>query len=245
MLQVTTNVAAYRPKCTCLNICKYLYFTSHQLLFYLRRNRVYGSHGAAQIIVSILEVLFPVKISEIFLKFSGIPCTFNICGVWCDPKEWIQASQSMSLMKLCMWTTCTSICTVHINFVFWGNSIAPVGNIRKRCFEKLDAVIFILLGTDDTTKLFWFLKPNDIFNYKCTAWKIHYCSYDLFSISATHTSTHLQQQRKSTTTLAFIPLMLLALICWRTHDQTVLYNWRVAKYALHEIFNRDELTRTK
>jgi len=36
MLQVTTNVAAYRTKCTCLNICKYLYFTSHQLLFFCK-----------------------------------------------------------------------------------------------------------------------------------------------------------------------------------------------------------------
>jgi len=107
MLQVTTNVAAYRPKCTCLNICKYLYFTSHQLLFYLRRNRINGSHGAAQNIVSNLEDLFPVTISEILLKVSGTPCTFDICGVWCDPKERIQTSQTMSLMRLCMWTTCT------------------------------------------------------------------------------------------------------------------------------------------
>ena len=180
MLQVTTNVAAYRPKCTYLNICKYIYFTSHQLKFYFRRNRINGSHGAAQIIVSNLEDIFPVTISENVLKFSGIPCTFDTCGVWCDPKERIQASQSMSVMKLCMWTTCTSICTVRINFVFWGNSIAPVGIIRGRCLEKLDTVISILLGTDDTTQLLWSVKPNDIFNYKFTAWKIHYCSYDLF-----------------------------------------------------------------
>jgi len=159
---------------------QYLYFTSHQLLFYLRRNRINGSHGAAQSIVSNFEDLFPVKISEIVLKFSEIPCTFNICGVWCDPKERVQASQSMCLMKLCMWTTCTSICTVRINFGFWGNSIAPVGINRGRCLEKLDAVISIQLGADDTTQLHWFLKPNDIFNYKCTAWNIYNCPYDLF-----------------------------------------------------------------
>jgi len=39
--------------------------------------------------------------------------------------------------------------------------------------------------------------------------------------------------------------MLLALIGWRTHEQTVLYNWRMAKYARNDIFNRDEFTRTK
>ena len=133
-----------------------------------------------QIIVSNLEDLFPVTISEIVLKFSGIACTFNICGVWCDPKERIQASQSMILMKLCMWTTCTSICTVSIKFVFWGNSISPVGIIRGRCLEKLDAVISILLGTDNTTHLLWSLKPHDIFNYNFTAWHVPYFSYDLF-----------------------------------------------------------------
>ena len=133
-----------------------------------------------QIIVSNLEDLFPVTISEIVLTFSGIACTFNICGVWCDPKERIQASQSMSLMKLCMWTTCTSISTVRIKFVFWGNSIGPVGMIRGSCLEKLDAVISILLGTDDTTQFLWSLKPHGISNYKFTAWNIHYSSYDLF-----------------------------------------------------------------
>ena len=133
-----------------------------------------------QIIVSNLENLFPLTISEMVLKFSGRACTFNICGVWCDPKERIQASQSMSLMKLRMWTTCTSICTVRIKFVFWGNSIGPVGIIRGRCLEKLDAVISILLGTDDTTQLLWSLKPNDIINYKFTAWIIRNSSYDLF-----------------------------------------------------------------
>jgi len=195
--------------------------------------------------VSNLEDLFSVKISEILLKFSGIPCTFNICGVWCDPKERIQATQSMSLMKLCMWTTCTSICTVRINFVFWGNSIGPVGNIRGRCFEKLDAVISILLGTDDTTQLLWFLKPNDIFNYKCQHEK-YTIVLTICLASVLHTPRHTYSNKeRDTTTLAFIPLMLLALIGWRTHDQTVLYNWRVANYARHDIFNRDELTRTK
>jgi len=115
-----------------------------------------------QIIVSNIEDLFPLTISEIVLKFSGIPCTFNICCVWCDPKERIQASQSMSLMKLCMWTTCSSFCTVRIKFVFLGNSIGPVGIIKGRCLEKLDTVISILLGTDDTTQLLWSLKPHDI-----------------------------------------------------------------------------------
>jgi len=67
-----------------------------------------------QIIVSNLEDLFPVTISEIVLKFSGIACPFNKCGVGCDPKERIQASQSMILMKFCMWTACASICTVRI-----------------------------------------------------------------------------------------------------------------------------------
>jgi len=133
-----------------------------------------------QNIVSNLEDLFPVTIFEIVLKYSGIPCTFNICGVWGDPKEGIQASQSMSLMKLFMWTTCTSNCTVRIKFVIWGNSIGPVGIIRGRSLENLDAVISILLGTDDTTQLLWSLKPHDILNYKFTAWNIHYCSYDLF-----------------------------------------------------------------
>jgi len=133
-----------------------------------------------QIIVSNLEDIFPFTISEIVLNFSGIPYTFNICCVWCDPKERIQASQSMSLMKLCMWTTCTSICTVRIKFVFWGISIGPVGIIRGSCLEKLDSVISILLGTDNTTQLLWSLKPNDILNYKFTAWKIRYSSYDLF-----------------------------------------------------------------
>ena len=133
-----------------------------------------------QIIVSNIEDLFPLTISEIVLKFSGIPCTFNICSVWCDSKERIQASESMCLMKLCMWTTCTSFCTVRIKFVFWGNSIGPIGIIKGRCLEKLDAVISILLGTDDNTQLLWSLKPNDILNYKCTAWKIYYSSYDLF-----------------------------------------------------------------
>jgi len=133
-----------------------------------------------QIIVSHLEDLFPLTISEIVLIFSGLPCTFNICGVWCDPKERIQTSQSMRLMRLCMWTTCTPFFTVCITFVFWGNSIGPVEIIRGRCLEKLDSVISIQLGTDDTTQLLWSLKPNDILNYKCTAWKIYYSSYDLF-----------------------------------------------------------------
>ena len=133
-----------------------------------------------QIIVSNLEDLFPVTISEIVLKFSGIACSFNICGVWCDPKERIQASQSMILMKLCMWTTCASICTVRIKFVFRGKSIGPVGITRGRCLEKLDTVISILLGTDDTTQLLWSLKPHYILNYKFKAWKIHYSTYDLF-----------------------------------------------------------------
>jgi len=136
MLQVTTNVAAYRPKCTCFNICKYLYFTSHQLLFYLQRNRINGSHGAAQIFVSNLEDLFPVTISEIVLKFSGIPRTFDICDVWCYPKERIQASQSMSLMKLCMWTTCTSICTVRINFVL-GKFDSPRRDHQRALFREI------------------------------------------------------------------------------------------------------------
>ena len=133
-----------------------------------------------QNIVSNIEDLFPLTISEIVLKFSGIPCTFNICSVWCDPKERIQASESMCLMKLCMWTTCTTFCTVHIKFVFWGNSIGPIGIIKGRCLEKLDAVISIRLGTDDNTQLLWSLKPHDILNFKFTAWKIRYSSYDLF-----------------------------------------------------------------
>jgi len=133
-----------------------------------------------QIIVSNLEDFFPLTISEIVQKFSGKPCTFIIWCVWCDPKELIQASQSMSLMKLCMRTTCISICTVCIKFVFCGNSIGPVEIIRGRCLEKLDAVISILLGTDDTTQLLWSLKPHDILNYKFTAWKIRYSSYEMF-----------------------------------------------------------------
>ena len=133
-----------------------------------------------QIIVSNLEDLFPVTISEIVLKFSWIACSFKISGVWCDHKERIQASQSMILMKLCMWTTCASICTVRIKFVFRRKSIGPVGITRGRCLEKLDTVISILLGTDDTTQLLWSLKPHYILNYKFTAWKIHYSSYDLF-----------------------------------------------------------------
>jgi len=133
-----------------------------------------------QIIVSNLEDLFPLTIYEIVLIFSGLPCLFNICGVWCDPKERIKTSQSISLINLCMWTTCTPFITLCITFVFWGNSIGPVGIIRGRYLEKVDAVISILLGTDDTTQLLWFLKPHDIFNYKFTAWNIHYTSYDLF-----------------------------------------------------------------
>ena len=61
--------------------------------------------------------------------------------------------------------------TVCIRLLFWGNSIGPLGINRGRCLEKLDTVISILLGTDDTTQLLWSLKPNDNFNYKCTAWK--------------------------------------------------------------------------
>jgi len=139
-----------------------------------------GHMERPQIIVSNLEDLLPVTISEILLKFSGIPCTFNICVVWCDPKERIQAIQSMSLTKLCMWTTCFPFCTVRNMFVFWGISIGPVGITRGPCFEKLDAVSSILLGTDDTTQLLWSLKSHGISNYKFTAWNIHYNSCDLF-----------------------------------------------------------------
>jgi len=48
MLQVMTNVEAYRPKYTwsMFEYLQYLYITSHQLLFYLRRNRINGSHEA-------------------------------------------------------------------------------------------------------------------------------------------------------------------------------------------------------
>jgi len=103
-----------------------------------------------------------------------------MCGVWCDPKERIETSQSMSLMRLCMWTTCTVSFSVCITFVFWGNSIGPVGINRGRYLEKLDTAISILLHTDDTTHLLWSLKPHYILNYKFTAWNIHYSSYDLF-----------------------------------------------------------------
>jgi len=52
-----------------------------------------------------------------------------------------------------------------------------------------------------------------------------------------HPTQHTYNNKeRDTTTLAFIPLMLLPLIGWRTHDQTVLYNWREAKYARHDIF---------
>jgi len=64
--------------------------------------------------------------------------------------------------------------------------------------------------------------------------------------SVLHRTRHTYNNKeRDTTTLAFIPLMLLLLIGWRTHDQTVLYNWRVANYARHDIFNRDELTGTE
>jgi len=64
--------------------------------------------------------------------------------------------------------------------------------------------------------------------------------------SVLHTTWHTYNNKeRDTTPLAFIPLMMLALIGWRTHDQTVLYNWRVAKYSRHDIFNRDELTGTE
>jgi len=48
MLQVTTNVETYRPKCTwsMFEYMLYLYFTSHQLLNFLRRNRINWSHDA-------------------------------------------------------------------------------------------------------------------------------------------------------------------------------------------------------
>jgi len=114
-----------------------------------------GHMERPQIIVSNLEDLFPLTISEIVLIFSRLPCTFNICVVWYDPKERIQTSRSMSLMRLCMWTKCTPSCTVRIIFVSWGNSIGPVGIIRGRCLEKLDAAISILLGTENTTQLLW------------------------------------------------------------------------------------------
>jgi len=138
MLQVTTNVESYRPKCTwCMfEYLKYLYYTGHQLLFYLRRNSINGSHEATP--------NHSVKLRRP-LSFSGSLCTLNTCDVWCNPKKRIQASQSMSLMRLCMWTTCTSFCTVCIIFVFWGNSIGPVGINRGRCLEKLGAVNSILL----------------------------------------------------------------------------------------------------
>jgi len=57
-----------------------------------------------------------------------------------------------------------------------GNSIGPVGIIRGRCLEKLDAVISIVLGTDDTTQLLSSLKPHGISNYKFTPLNIHYFS---------------------------------------------------------------------
>jgi len=196
MLQVTTNVEPYRPKCTwsMFEYLQFLYITSYKILLYLRRNRINGSHGATpNHWVKLRRPLFchnlwncsdyfriPLSISVIVLNFLGMPCTFNICGMWYDPKERIQTSQSMSLMRLCVWTTCTPSCTVRIIFVFWGNSLGPVGIIRGRCLEKLDDVISILLGTDDTTQLLWSLKPHDIFNYKFTAWKVHYTFYDLF-----------------------------------------------------------------
>jgi len=133
-----------------------------------------------KIIVSNLKDLIPLSISVIVLNFSGMPCIFNICDVWCDLKERIQATQSIYLMRLCMWTTCTPFCTARFMIVYWRNSIGTLGINRGRCLEKLDAVISILLGTDDTTQLLWSLKPQDIFNYKFTAWKIHYPSCDLF-----------------------------------------------------------------
>ena len=42
-----------------------------------------GHMERPQIIVSNLEDLFPLTISEIILIFLGLPCTFNIC-VACD-----------------------------------------------------------------------------------------------------------------------------------------------------------------
>ena len=44
-------------------------------------------------------------------------------------------------------------CTVRIIFVFWGNSIGPVGIKIRLSLEKLGAVNSILLGTDDTAHL--------------------------------------------------------------------------------------------
>jgi len=137
--------------------------------------------GRPQIIVSNLEDIFPVTISEFVLKFSGIPCTFNICVVWCDPKERIQAIQSMSLMKLFMWATCTSICTVRINFVFLGKYDRPCMDHQKALFGEIWPSDFHTIRPSwHYTIFFLSLKPHDILNYKFSTWKIHYSSYDLF-----------------------------------------------------------------
>jgi len=81
MLQVPTNVEAYRPKCTYLyiyNILILLVISSYSICEGIAEM---GHMERPQIIVSNLEDLLPVTISEIRLKFSGIACTFNICGV--------------------------------------------------------------------------------------------------------------------------------------------------------------------
>jgi len=106
--------------------------------------------------------------------------------------------------------------------------------ILKRCWLLIPPLQCLRLSISPLDKVLHLLPKNQV------------VSVVFNTASVLHTTWHTYNNKeRDTTTLAFIPLMLLALIGWRTHDQTVLYNWRVAKYARHAIFNRDELTRTE
>jgi hypothetical protein len=130
-----------------------------------------------QIILSILEIHFPLSISENVLKYSVTSCLFNIWDVWCNPKETSRASRLLWLIGFCIWKTCTSFCIVNINFLIWWKTVCPVRPYIGHCFEILGEENSELVGTDGTTKLLCSVKPHDIFQIKFTVWAVRTSAY--------------------------------------------------------------------
>jgi len=119
MLQVTTNVEAYRPKCTwnIFEYLQYLYYTSRQLLFYLRRNSINGSHEATlnrcvkhrtrPFLTQFLK-MFPIfgerSVFLIYVTFDITPtkkftrvCQWVWWGCVCEPQANLSVTSVLSL----------------------------------------------------------------------------------------------------------------------------------------------------
>ena len=133
-----------------------------------------------QIILSDLESPFPFTISENVMNYSATSCVLNIWNIWSNPKERTQTNQLVRLIGLRMWTTCNPFCTVHLQFLFWWNSVGPVRHHTGRCLEKLGERNAVLTGTHDPTYWLCSLEPQDVFKCKFIACAVRGSTYALF-----------------------------------------------------------------